>query len=62
MFGIDKRENGDVADVKMISNGYMLTLRGRSANDEWLNREVYAQDFDNMIKFLSEYFNIPTND
>ena len=62
MFGIEKRETGDVADVKMISNGYMLTLRGRSANDEWLNREVYAQDFDNMIKFLSEYFNIPTND
>lgn len=59
MFGIDKRDEGDSAEVKMISNGYILTLRGRNDNDDWINRDIYAKDFDNMVEFLSEYFNIP---
>lgn len=62
MFEITSRDSDSTAEVRMISNGYFLSLRGRNKEDSWISREVYAKDFESMTYFLSEFFNLPIHD
>lgn len=59
MFGIATRMHGDSITISMICNGYVVDLCGRDLDDNWINRSVFAQDFDGMVEFLSDYFNLP---
>jgi len=58
MFGIATREYDDEVNVKLITNGYIITLRGRDLDDNWITRQVFAEDFDTMTTHLSDFFNL----
>ena len=62
MFGIATRMHGYSITISMISNGYVVDLCGRDTDNNWINRSVFAQDFDGMVEFLSDYFNVPEED
>ena len=58
MCGIATRDHDDEVNVKMITNGYIVTVRGRDANNDWISRQVFAEDFESMTAHLSDFFNL----
>lgn len=58
MFGIATRDHDDEVNVKMITNGYIVTVRGRDVNNDWISRQVFAEDFESMTAHLSDFFNL----
>lgn len=60
-FGIAKRDEDVEVTVKMISNGYLIRANGRSSDNDWITKEVYAESRHRVEEFLTLIFDLPTD-
>ena len=48
-------EVNDSITINRYSNGFMIEISGRDSDDEWINRKVIVNGFDELVLLLNEY-------
>lgn len=60
MFSIVSR-NEDM-NVEIISNGFLMSVTGRSKDSSYMTQKIYLEDLDSLFKAIEEFVDIPQYD
>lgn len=51
-------KRGNSLEVEKISNGFLVTLNGQDANQDYINEKIFVADLDNVKQISDQYFKL----
>ena len=51
-------KRGNSLEVEKISNGFLVTLNGQDANQDYINEKIFVENLNKVLEVSDQYFKL----
>lgn len=51
-------KRGSSLEVEKISNGFLVTLNGQDANQDYMNEKIFVENLNKVLEVSDQYFKL----